>query len=230
MPKLARDEGVVLAARDFAETDRIITLLTPGNGRLPILAKGARRITSTSGATLDLLNRVEVIYYKRQGLRLLREASLLEHFPSLREDLERLEAGLAAATLSSRLVPEAQENPGPYAVLTGFLRDLAQGLPPGPGWLAYVLKMLRALGHAPHLAGCVKCGAEESLTWSPERGGLLCRRCGGSGEDLPVPLWRSLAALERLPLAHSARVRMLGQHVSQGRDLLDAFTDYQMRR
>lgn len=33
MPRLARDEGIVLSARDHAETDRIVTLLTPGKGK-----------------------------------------------------------------------------------------------------------------------------------------------------------------------------------------------------
>ncbi|HAZ27483.1 TPA: DNA repair protein RecO [Candidatus Acetothermia bacterium] len=230
MPRLARDEGIVLATQDFAETDCIVTLLTATRGKLPLLAKGARRLTTPFGAILDPLNRVEVIYYKRQGLRLLREASLVEHLPALRGDLERLEMALAGVRLAARLVAEGEESSGPYKALLDLLRELAQGLPLRTGWLAYVLKMLHAVGHQPHLTGCVRCGAGEELTWSPERGGLLCRRCGGRGEGLPAPLWRSLAALQRLPLAHSARVRMRAEHVDQATVLLEAFADYQMRR
>ncbi len=46
MPKLTRDQGIVLSARDSAETDLIVSLLTPGHGKVAILAKGARRTTS----------------------------------------------------------------------------------------------------------------------------------------------------------------------------------------
>ena len=78
MSRLTRDQGLVLAAKDAAETGRILTVLTLGHGKIPILAKGARRLTRPSGAILDLLNRVEVIYYERAGLQLLREASLVQ--------------------------------------------------------------------------------------------------------------------------------------------------------
>jgi len=41
MSRLTRDQGLVLAAKDAAETDRIVTVLTLGHGKIPILAKGA---------------------------------------------------------------------------------------------------------------------------------------------------------------------------------------------
>ena len=56
MAQLVRDEGVVLAREDHMETDVIATVFTKSHGKLRILAKGARRLTSLGGAVLDRAN------------------------------------------------------------------------------------------------------------------------------------------------------------------------------
>ena len=58
MAQLARATGIVLRTQNHAETDRIAVLLTPGEGRLDVLAKGARRLERASGAALDELYRL----------------------------------------------------------------------------------------------------------------------------------------------------------------------------
>ena len=44
-------EGIVLRRDDYGEADRLVTLLTPGHGKLRALAKGARRLTSRKGTS-----------------------------------------------------------------------------------------------------------------------------------------------------------------------------------
>ena len=171
MSRLTRDQGLVLAAKDAAETDRIVTVLTLGHGKIPILAKGARRLTRPSGAILDLLNRVEVIYYERAGLQLLREASLVHGFPGLRGDLDRLETALRGAVLVAKLLPERQANPVAFKLLLQCLAGLEQGISPKMLGLSFHLKILGAAEFRPHLSGCVACGEREDFTWCPERGG-----------------------------------------------------------
>jgi len=114
MAHLVKDEGIVLEMRDHAETDRIVTVFTRYHGKLPILVKGARRLTSGSGAYLDLANRVGLIYYRPRGLSLLKEASLIQTFPSLREDLGKLEVALSGLILARDLLPELQPQSEAY--------------------------------------------------------------------------------------------------------------------
>ena len=230
MPRLTRDQGLVLAAKDAAETDRIVTVLTLGHGKIPILAKGARRLTHSSGAILDLLNRVEVIYYERGGLQLLREASLLYGFPGLRRDPDRLETALRGAALVAKLLPERQANAVAFKLLLQYLAGLEQGISPKVLGLSFHLKILGAAGFRPHLSGCVACGAREDLTWSPERGGLLCRACGGSGAEVPPRVWRTLEGLQRLPLRAAGRLQASDSTLAEARALLEEFTEWQLKR
>lgn len=229
MPELSRVRGIVLRTLDHAETDRIAVLLTP-RGRQDVLAKGARRLERSSGACLDPLHLVEAVYYRRRGLHLLKEASIVRTFPHVRGDLERATVALKALAWAAELVPRDLPDDRPYRLTLELLDALEAELPPEVFSVAYTLRLLAASGHAPHLAGCVRCGKEEDLTWSPERGGLLCSGCGRGGKPVSLRLARSLSALARLPVAALARLRLPEEDLTQGMALLEEFREAQVGR
>jgi len=220
---LQRDRGVVLSTQDLNETDRLALLLTRKRGKLPVLMKRARRLESPFGAIVDVTRHVELIYYLRSGPYLLREADLLERFVRVEGDLGVLERALKGLAFVRDLLPERAPEPGLYGLTLDFLRALEAGVAPGVALISYELKSLSLLGHRPHLEGCVSCGAQEHLSWSPEKGGLLCRRCGGRGEEIPPPLWRGMRMLLRLSLDNADRVRLSPQQVREAEGLLRAF-------
>ena len=229
MAELSRDRGIVLRTQDHAETDRIAVLLTP-RGRLDVLAKGARRLERSTGAVLDPLHVVDVIHYRRRGLHLLKEASFVQTFPKVRADLERATAALKALRWVIDLVPAGAPDDRPYALTLEFLDALDAGLPPPVFTAAYTLRLLSVAGFGPHLAGCVRCAETNALTWSPDRGGLLCERCGGRGEPVTARLWRSLDALARLPVPALARLRLPDEDLMAGIALLHQFRVAQLGR
>jgi len=230
MAQLVRDEGVVLSRQDFMETDVLVTLFTQRHGKIRVLAKRARRLSSESGAYLDLMHRVEVIYYQRREVHLLREASLIRSFPRIRGDLSRTEVALASLSLAQEILPEAQPNPEAYRLLLSFLQALEGGVEPKKAGLSFSLHLCGLLGYGPHLDGCVVCGRTEDLTWSLERGGLLCRACGGEGEMLAPRFWRYLLALQKLPVWAAGRVAMGEEEVEKAWELLRNFLAYQIGR
>ena len=230
MAKLARDRGLVLCTQDVAETDRIVTILTEKRGKLRILVKRARRIDSHAGAILDVLNYAEVIFYERRELPLLREASLLHIFRELKEDLQRLEAAMRAAAIVARLLPDRQSYPEVLALLLDYLRALEGGLPPTVGELSFELKLLGRLGLGPFLDGCIECGGRKGLTWSPERGGLLCTACGGKGEEVSPQIWKALRGLRNLPLSAGSRVRLPEGVLTKAQELVERFIAWHLGR
>lgn len=148
----------------------------------------------------------------------------------MRDNLGRLEAALDGATLAARLLPERQPNPLAFRTVLEYLKGLEHAIAPEVLGLAFRLKILGAAGFRPHLSGCVSCGAREQLTWSPERGGLVCLRCGAKGEVVPPLVWRTLEGLQRLPLRAAERVRVDEPTLTKAKALLDAFTEWQLER
>ena len=53
MPRRYTTEAIVLSRFDLGEADRVLTLITPGIGKLKAIAKGVRRPTSRLGGSLE---------------------------------------------------------------------------------------------------------------------------------------------------------------------------------
>ena len=82
--------GVVLRVTDTKETDRILTVLTADRGKIPLIARGARRKNSRLAAACQMPAYSELTIYKRGGWYLLDEAS-----PVKRKDFAQMEPGLS---------------------------------------------------------------------------------------------------------------------------------------
>jgi DNA repair protein RecO (recombination protein O) len=176
-----RTEAVVLRGVDFSETSRIVTFLSPERGRLACMAKGARRMKGNLAASLDTFNRVELVYYWKdgRGIQTLGETSLLDDFHGLKSDLEKASYAAFPLELAYKVAHENEPSQPLYAALvTGFA-----GLSKWPGdarthvcW--EVCRLLSAAGYAPVLDACVHCGGpvDETPGFS-NAGGVACRRC-----------------------------------------------------
>jgi DNA repair protein RecO (recombination protein O) len=143
--------GLILRTRPLTETSLIVQWLTPAEGRLATVAKGARRHKSPFLGKLDLFYQAEFSFARsrRSGLHTLREVRLLETREALRQDLRRLQQ----AAYATALVEEATETDTPlpeiYELLRGFLDDLCRTEPGPQGVLAFELRLLRETGLQP---------------------------------------------------------------------------------
>jgi len=162
-----RTEAVVLRGVDFSESSRIVTFLTPGRGRMSCLAKGARRKNSPVAAALDTFNRVELVYYWKdgRGVQNLGEATLLDAYSGLKSNLEKSAYAAFALEFAAKAAHENDPSQGLYAALTGGLASMAAW--PGDArthvcW--QVLRLLREAGFEPVLDRCVRTGALVSET------------------------------------------------------------------
>ena len=87
---LYRDEGVVLRTIRLGESDRIVTLVTQGRGKVRAVAKGVRKTKSRFGGRLEPTSHVSLLLYEGRELDVVTQAEALDHFRVIREDLDRL--------------------------------------------------------------------------------------------------------------------------------------------
>ena len=140
--------GLVLRTRLLTETSLIVHWLTPSLGRLATVAKGALRPKSPFRGKLDLFYLADFSFSRsrRSDLHTLREISLRETHPALRQEL----ACLRQASYCAALIEQATETETPlpaiFDLMLGLLHYLgAHG--PGPQALfAFELRLLSELG------------------------------------------------------------------------------------
>jgi len=174
---LYRDEGVVLRTVRLGEADRIVTLATPGHGKVRAVAKGVRRTKSRIGARLEPLSHVTILCWHGRELDVVTQSEVLGSPRSLREDLDRLVPAMTMLEIVDQVAVERQPMPELFAMLIGALRTLATSesrlVLAGFCW-----KLLSVEGVAPVVVACAHCGGPDPLVaFDPGEGGMLCRAC-----------------------------------------------------
>ena len=199
-------EALILRSVDFGESDRILHLLLPDQGRLTVIAKGARRSVKRFSGTLDLFNHlsVQVEGLRRRSMARLAQARLLGVFPALREDPPRVALGCYLLELLDRLAPEGGVRDD-MRRLFAFVLEALQWVEARPPDLArrtiLELRVLDALGLRPELRDCVRCrrpvSGEAEIAFHVAEGGPLCGACALAQGSLLGVHMGTLRALEQ---------------------------------
>ncbi|MGQ0825379.1 MAG: DNA repair protein RecO [Actinomycetota bacterium] len=196
MPGLYRDEGVVLRTIKLGEADRIVTMLSPGHGKVRAVAKGIRKTTSKFGARLEPASRVAFQCYRGRELDVVTQVETIEANRAVREEYALLIHAVPMLEAVDQVAQEREASPALYSMLTGALRTLGAGRSPvvTP---AFFWKLLSLEGFHPLLDGCASCNQDvEMVAFDLDEGGVLCRSCArGSGRPLSPA---ALALLRRI--------------------------------
>lgn len=140
-----KTEGIILKRRDLGEADRILTVFSLHRGKITVLAKGVRRITSRRAGNVELLNRVQMYLHPGKNFLILTEATALDTFSKLKEDLTLSTYAFHILELTDKLTAENQENRILYEHLVEVLKRLARN-PRQISVRAYEAKILSNLG------------------------------------------------------------------------------------
>ena len=140
-----KTEGIVLKRRDFGEADRILVVFTLARGKISVVAKGVRRITSRRAGNVELLNRVSMFLYPGKQLFTLTEATSIDTYQKLKEDLTLSTYAYHIIELVDKLTVEEQENRILYELTVRVLERLSTN--PRQNWIrAFEAKVLSNLG------------------------------------------------------------------------------------
>lgn len=193
--------GLILRETETKEADKILTVLTAEMGKIPVIARGARRKNSRLAAACQLFAWSEMTLYKRGSWYYLDGADPVELFTGLQTDLVRLSLAAYLSELTEFVAGEENPVPELLRLLLNGLYALAKlGKAPELVKPAFTLRLLALAGFEPMIEGCAVCGAEKAVqpVLDVVQGVVHCRRCGGVGWDnLPLSE-QCLAAMEHI--------------------------------
>ena len=119
-----REVGVVLRTMRLGESDKIVTIVTQHRGKVRAVAKGVRKTKSRFGGRLEPLSHVSLQLYEGRNLDTITQVEGIDHFRSIREDLDRLGQATTMLEVVDAIVQEGEQNPRLYQMLLGALRTL----------------------------------------------------------------------------------------------------------
>ncbi len=214
MVPIKEAEAFVLRSFPLGESDRVVTFLTRHVGKVRGVARGARRSRKRFGSNLELLSRVCLSYFEKEGVDLSRveSAELLEPFYDLQADPERGAVLACFAEIADAFCREQQEDERFFRLLHASLRAVRDGL--DLDWAARYFEIwtLRLHGVLPDLRYCADCAKtlEGGSSYRRTVGNVLCGDCGVAREAGAIPLpAAAIAAADRIQ--RSAPGTLIGQ-------------------
>jgi DNA repair protein RecO (recombination protein O) len=184
--------AIVLRARDYAESDRIVTLLTRDAGKISGIAKGAKNSRRRFERKLEPFSHV-MLYFRRRPhgdlvfITRAESGGLPPH--NIDSDLKKIALGSYMLELVDALTREEAEAAQAYAIICGGLCAMSERDATLSLRQAFELKLLAWSGYALEFARCRVCARKPgpqttSVSFVVAKGGIVCRACR---ENLATP-------------------------------------------
>lgn len=125
-PRVYKAEGIILKRKNVGEADRIITVFTKEYGKIRLIAKGIRKVASRRAPHLEVFTRVRVVVHSGKSLESVSEVEPVDVYEHVRSDLSRVSMAYYLCELVDSLLPEKQEHPDVFILLTQALHALGK--------------------------------------------------------------------------------------------------------
>lgn len=187
-----RTQGIILEKEDRRDSDQFLTVYTKDFGKVEILARAVKKITSKLRGGADLFYLSEVEFIQGKNHKTLTDAILIDKFANIREDLKKIQAVWRIAEVLDRLSSKEEKESRVWELLIGVLHKLDTKdlkLEPAIFYHYFLWNLLALLGYEPELYFCSLCHkrlGDQKLYFDFKEGGVICQKClsGRKAEEI----------------------------------------------
>ena len=184
-----RTKALVLKKKDRGEGDQLFTLYTQKFGKIEVLGRGIRKITSKLKSGVEIFYLSEVEFIQGKGYKTLTDAIVLEKFQDLRSSLAKLKTTYRAAETVDRFIKGEEKDERIWRILLEFFYSLdgqRVSIKEPKLLLFYFLwHFFVNLGYEFQIYNCAICErklAPGKLFLNSESGGVICENCTQSAK------------------------------------------------
>ncbi|MEW5958108.1 MAG: DNA repair protein RecO [Chloroflexota bacterium] len=235
--RLYRTDAVILRRSDFGEADRLLTVFTPDRGKLRLLAKGVRKITSRKAGHVELFMLTDMLVAHGRTWDIISQAEVVEAYRNLREDLDKTGQAYYLAELVDRFTEEHDPNRPLFELLAVTLARLSHIEDPYITLRYFELHLLGLTGFQPQLHFCVAgeepIRAVENNYFHYVDGGVLCPTHGQARPNaqlLPLPVLKVLRFLQTETWEQATKLQLTPATRRQVETLLLGYLTFLLER
>jgi DNA repair protein RecO (recombination protein O) len=237
-PRVYQTPAIVLSRFELGEADRVLTLLTPHDGKLKAIAKGVRRPKSRIGGAVEPFAELHLVLARGRTFDVVTSASVGHAWLRLRDGLESTATAWYIGELAERAVEERAAGAYPvYALLRRAYQLLDDGMRPERVARWFEFGLSDALGMRPEVERCVECDRmlepADGYRWVPMLGGVVCDgHPAVPAEQLPLSLaaLKRLRAYRRMDIEAIAALRLPGSVEAEAEIALRRFVRHVLER
>lgn len=125
-----KDTGFVIRRRNVSEADRYLTILTRNNGKIEVLAKGVKKLTSKRAPQLELLNKIsfQAVSKTTNSRLVLADVELVSSHTDLKKTLPGIKDLFLICELILALCPYHQKQEEIFHLLEQSLKNMKENI------------------------------------------------------------------------------------------------------
>lgn len=195
---LQKVEGMVIRKVDYGESNVILTLFTRENGKIGVMARGAKKPKSRLSSVAQLFTYGHFVFQQSRGLGTLNQGEIIDSFRGIKEDLFKTAYCAYMVEFLDKVTEEKSPQPFLFEHLWQSFNLVNEGADPEVITFIFEIKMLQQAGIGPQVNHCSNCGnTEGQFAFSIREGGFLCERCQYLDPN-HIPISKATARLLRL--------------------------------
>jgi DNA repair protein RecO (recombination protein O) len=153
-----RTKSFILSKIDLGEADQIIFLYTKEFGKLEILAKGVRKITSKLKPAVELFCLSNIEFVQGKNYKTLTDASIINKFKNIKNDLVRFKVIYQISDLINDLIKNQEQDARIWNLIlrTFYIIDKKEVSTEKTPLLYYYFfwRLVALLGYYPEISKC----------------------------------------------------------------------------
>ena len=117
-------DGFVLARRNFSEGDRILVLFTKDFGKISVIAKGVRKVTSRKRGGIEIFNKIRFSAVKGKSLDILTEVKVIDSYDEVRSSLRKISVAYYFCEVVGRVTRDDEKHEEVFNILQSYFEKL----------------------------------------------------------------------------------------------------------
>jgi len=243
MPNTYKTECLVLRRLPFREADRKIVVLTPGRGKLRLLARGAAKIKSKLAAHLEPFSCSQIMVAVGKNYDTIAASTLKKKYSTLSQSLLKKAWADYVVEIVDNVTKEEQADLDIYRLVNDTLefldslamrtaKDYLSGFMTVAG---FVVKLISHLGYHPELSNCSVCHKRISSSGNAfdfTQGGVICQTCYSDKKNQSniVPITDAAIKLLRFlltePFLKISKLKATKDQLDELKNTIDKFLAY----
>lgn len=143
--------AIILARRNIRESDQIISVYTKEKGKLELLARGVKKITSKNSAHLEPFSFVDIDIAPGKGIDHLTKVQPINYFVNIRNDLQKSLAAGYVVSLLDKVLHVGEKDGRIFDLLESWLESIDlqifRSFNPQLSLDVFIVKLLNCLGY-----------------------------------------------------------------------------------
>ncbi|MFH1825594.1 MAG: DNA repair protein RecO [Candidatus Firestonebacteria bacterium] len=178
--------GIIIKSRSFGETGKHLTIYTKSFGKINAIAKGAKKVRSRFGSSLELFTESELFMFKKEhkDLYLITQTKINKFLPNISKDIKKFGVASVISEFIYNFVPYTEKNIQLYNFFSYTLHLVNCVRYEEKVQMGFMVKFLSLVGYKINLNSCSSCNEYIKINsgliknLSARFGGIICSNCG----------------------------------------------------